>query len=131
MVKMLFPIRLLSTFLQNIHTLWDSSNLPKTRPEPFIAPYTEHATVIGISTTIVLSVLRITASDYLFGLFRLFLQTIIILVNCLFGVLFQTWAEYVISGAVVLIPITVACSVYGAMNGSGLVFGRLELSHNV
>jgi hypothetical protein len=81
--------------------------------------------------SIVLSVLRITASDYLFGLFRLFLQTIIILVNCLFGVLFQTWAEYVISGAVVLIPITVACSVYGAMNGSGLVFGRLELSHNV
>ena len=51
MVKMLFLIRLLSTFLHNIHTLWDSSNLPKTRPEPFIAPYTEHATVIGISTT--------------------------------------------------------------------------------
>lgn len=39
-----------------------------------------------------------------------------------------TWAEYVLSGAVVLIPITVACSVYGAMNASGLVFGRIVFS---
>ncbi|VDI79581.1 solute carrier family 7 (L-type amino acid transporter), member 9 [Mytilus galloprovincialis] len=36
-----------------------------------------------------------------------------------------TWAEYVLPGAVVIIPITVACSVYGSMNGSGLIVGRI------
>ena len=36
----------------------------------------------------------------------------------------KVWAEYVLSGAVVIIPITVACSVYGSMNAGGLSVGR-------
>ncbi|XP_071166973.1 b(0,+)-type amino acid transporter 1-like isoform X1 [Mytilus edulis] len=36
-----------------------------------------------------------------------------------------TWAEYVLPGAVVLVPITVACSVYGSLNSSGFAVGRI------
>lgn len=36
-----------------------------------------------------------------------------------------TWAEYVIPPAVILIPIVVACSVYGTMNGSSFVIPRI------
>ncbi|CAC5405976.1 SLC7A9 [Mytilus coruscus] len=36
-----------------------------------------------------------------------------------------TWEEYVLPGTVVIIPIIVACSIYGSMNGAGLVVGRI------